>query len=642
MQVDLEEIWRLSNAGHIEIEFDNGVVMQTNGRRTIFSRYIWEIHRQYSKLPILPSHHMGGMVVGTKTHLDLLAVAVWNCYDIYKAEGIDVDREHLMRLSYQITNMIYNDFSLNLEEYVTTISALDFVHVLKHEVIEKANKELIESDVVREADITKAHAIIKKVLLDPHELPDNTVAKAAKSGMVSMGQIIQCVSARGMATDIDSHIFRNAIRTGFAKGMHTLEDVLKESRSASKSLYFQKDPMRKSEYFNRNIQLSSATLCNLHHCDCGSTSYLPVTVSGQKLLKSMTGIHYLDPESQTEKTIHRDSSELVGRTIMIRSVLTCKHPDPYGVCVRCFGELGLSIPYKTNLGHVSASELQSKVAQLLLSNKHLDSSATSDVIRISEFDSQFINLGAEENSLYLSKNLVGKKFKLCISENEAPNLVDLKTVSQKDTDKLVPYRLSELSYIYFTVVEGDLEMTYPVLAASGTRLASLSRKMLKYIKRMGWTNNSDNQYEIDMSEWQWNQPIAELPLKHFSTVDYMLSIESFIKGGGNRGNKSIMSYEEPSAALMAFHDLVSLKLDCHLSYLQVIILATMVEDKVFRDYRLPTIKENGQTTHYRQQMRLRSLAAAMAYQSQADIIFSPESFIVTNRPKHPLDYLLME
>lgn len=640
LELSLKEVWRFNNEGWMEVEFDDGEVIRTQGRRTIFSRYTWEIHHLYPETPLLKRHHIGDQLVGTRTHLDLISHGLWDCRDAYLELNVEVDLEYLSRLAYEITNQIYNDFQLETEEYVTSISALDFVRVLKNQRVAAINHEIMTKPHVREGDVTRAQDELKKILLDPNEITDNAVANAARSGMVTMGQIIQCIGPRGMATDIDSHIFKNAIRTGFAKGLYTLEDMLKESRSASKSLYFQKDPMRRSEYFNRNIQLSTATLKNLHPGDCGSRDYLHVTINNKKLLRDMAGIHYYDVEAGKELTIWKDSTHLIGKTLPIRSVLTCQHHDRYGVCTRCFGELGHSIPKWTNLGHVSASVLQSLVTQLLLSNKHLDSSAVADAIRLSEFDQNFIALGGNENNIYISKGLKGKKFKICINEAEAPNLVDVKTVNS--ADELIPYRLSELNYAYFIIDgEDNSTVTYPVTVSSGTRLASLSRHMLRYIKKHGWIINEDHQYEIDMSHWNFDHALVELPQKHFSTVDYMFSIESFIKGGAGRGKKSIMSYSTASAALMAFHDLVSLKLDCHLSYLQVIILATMAQDREGRNYNLPMPRKDGQTTRYRQQMRLRSLSAAMAYQGQADIIYSAESYLIKNRPEHYLDWLLV-
>lgn len=635
VKMTVDEVWELPD-GPMKLQFDDGVI-ETNTRATIFSRYIWEIHRTYPKTPLKMSHHIRDNRLGSSTHIDLLSAAAWDCYDAYLDKG-GVDTEVLSKMAYDITNRIYNDTSRRLEEYVTSISILDFLDVMDHPIIDQANRLVRPSRETTEHTIERTYDIIKKVLMDPNELKTNGVAKAAKSGLVSMGQILQCVGPRGNATDIDSHIFKNPILKGFAHGITSLEDGMKESRSASKALFFTKDPMAKSEYFNRNVQLSAATLSNLHRVDCGSKAYIPFTVKPGDL-HDLQGIHYWDAEAKKLKTVRTSDKQLLGKTIQMRSVFTCRHPDPYGVCVVCFGELGLSVPNDTNIGHLCSSELQSQVGQRILSTKHEDGSATVEDLVLSDYDRRYLRTGSVNNVLHIAEALVGKKFSIQISEEEADTLNDL--IHVKDVKTLIPSRISEISTLLFVIDHGDKTESAPVIVSLGNRLSSLTWAALDYIKRVGWTTTIEGRYSIDMSGWNKKDPLLELPLKHFSTVDYMKTIEAMIKGNSRKGMLSLMDYETPSAALMGFHDLVSSKLRVNISHLQTIILSTMIRSDEERDYRLPMPRESGKFGAYTRIMALRSLSAMMAYQGQAAVIFSPESYVITNRPKHPLDDLLM-
>lgn len=633
-----DQVWNLPD-GPITLTFDSGEQLVTTVRKTIFSSYIWAIHRQYPKTPLEPRHHVAttGIRLSAKSHLDLLSHAIWDCYDAYATSYIDL--EVLAKHAYDITDEIYNDFTLRLEAYVTSISALDFVECLTNPAISKLRNDMFKADGVGEFNPDSTNSKIQKVLMTDVSLNGNAIAQIARSGLVRSGQIIQCIGARGKPTDIDSHIFRKPILSGFATGLTNLADLMMESRSASMSLYFTKDPMKKSEYFNRNIQLSCATLSNLHLEDCGSRNYLPVSINNGSLLKDMVGICYYDEGSNSEKIIRKESRHLIGTVVKIRSVFTCQHPDRSGVCVRCFGELGLSIPRGTNLGHVCSSETQSKVGQLLLSNKHYVGSASADKIFINDYDKQFITTGKGDNYIYINPYLNGSMYSIVVAEAEAANLSDIHAVD--NVASLVPYRLSEITNVSFICGKEDNNTTYPVCVSSGVRTASLSRDMLKYLKKRKWELDSDGNYVINMDEWDVTKPFMELPLKHFSTLDYMLQIEGFIKGGSTKGRQSIMKYETPIAALMAFYDLVSLKLDVHLSYLQAIVLSTMVQSRPERDYRLPLPRESGTPAHYKQLMDLRSLAPKMAYQGQLAAIYTPASYLIRNRPQHPLDFMLL-
>ena len=636
LNMDAATLWSLPN-GPIEIAFDDAVVV-TRVRQTIFSYYAWDVHRVYPDLPLLSKHHMGTKRITPKTHTDLLSRIIVDCRDHYRSKGTEIDNELLGELAYDITNNIYNVFTIKLQGYVRTLSALDFSRVVKHPVINKALRDLEESGGLGTMTVNKCNEIIEHTLLTSPDLVGNGIAEALRSNLVSVGQVMQCVGARGYATDIDSSVFRKPIITGYARGVTKIVDMLQDSRSAAKSLFFQRTPMQKSEYFNRACQLSAATLQNLHMRDCGNRDYQPITISTKRLLKDMVGKYFYDESIGSERPIRPYDSGLIGKTIPVRLIFSCKDRDRSGVCYKCFGELAFSIPSRTNIGHVAASEVQSKVAQLLLSNKHLDSSANVDKIQIEEYESRYFTTGVEENGLYFAKPLHHQKLSIVVGKEDAQNLSDLNVVSS--ADQLSPYRIAELSYVQL-YNNKEPEKAVELSVMSGTRKAVFTKKALRYIKQKGWAINDNGNYIIDLSDWDMKESFMELPLKHFSTVDYMQNIEGFIKGGVTKTEDSIMSYSTPAAALMAFHDLVSLKLDVNIVYLETIILSTMVQSLQERDYRLPYPRQEGQFAYYSQQMMMRSLSAAMAYQNQGVVLYSPTSYLIQNRPPHYLDSLVI-
>lgn len=634
-----DTIWEMFDKPkyYVDVQFDDGVAT-VKGRAIIFTYYIWAIHQMYPLTPLLKEHVISG-IFNTKTHLDMLSKVIMEaCYDVYADKGINV--EVLAKHAYDITNKIFNVFSIRLEEYVTSLNALDFVEVLENPVINNIRHQMFENNGYGEFNPDASNNKIEKALLEEPSLAHNTIAKISRSGLVRMGQIVQCIGARGSATDIDQRIFLKPILTGFATGLTELGDMMKESRSASQSKFYQKDPMRKSEYLNRNIQLSSAKLYQIHYSDCGSKDYLPININTKRLLKDMDGISYLDEETNTEKVIRPNSTHLIGKLVKIRSLFTCKHPDRYGVCVKCFGELGINIPEYTNLGHVCSAETQSKVGQLLLSNKHFIASAVAVALWLDDYTKNFLATGKGDSYLYLSPKLKNSTIKLIVKESQATNLGDIFAVDNVNT--LVPYRLSEITNVEFELQNGETLTRYPVTVANDVRTASFTMQTLRYLRDHKWEYDESGNFIIDLSDWNFDKPLFELPQKHFSTLDYMLNIEGFIKGSSTRGRKSIMAYETHSALIMAFHDLVSLKLDVPLSYLQAIALSTMVQSRTERDYRLPMPRSEGMPTHYKQLMDLSSLAATMAYQGQTNALFSCASYILKDRPPHPLDWLLLK
>ena len=113
-----------------------------------------------------------------------------------------------------------------------------------------------------------------------------------------------------------------------------------------------------------------------------------------------------------------------------------------------------------------------------------------------------------------------------------------------------PFRISEVRFMEFKVKAKETISTL-VQVQSDTRIGSLSRDMLKFIDEKGYTIGENGEYRVKMEGWDFNKPLIELPMKHFDTVDYMHSIESFIKGTAAKNAKTLTSFTTPAAALAA-------------------------------------------------------------------------------------------
>ena len=129
-----------------------------------------------------------------------------------------------------------------------------------------------------------------------------------------------------------------------------------------------------------------------------------------------------------------------------------------------------------------------------------------------------------------------------------------------------------------------------------------------------------------------------MPMKQFSTPEFMNSIEKFIRG--DVGNvKPMIKYDTIEEGISAFHDLISDKLSINIANLEIIMLSCMITNET--DYRPPIDKMQGQLAKYSDIMFNRSMAPYMAYQTQSKAFRSEKSFIYKNRPPHPLDKLLL-
>lgn len=627
------DLWNLPD-GPMKVVFDDGV-LETYTRATVYSAYMWGFYAKYPKTPALMSHHLGKARVGGDTHMELLNRVLWDCYDTYLWAGEELDLESMSKDIYEYTNQIYNDFTYRLEANVRSINITHFIQVIHHPKIRAANDSVIEDNRL---SIEQAWRTIEKVLKDPKELIDNPVAKAAKNGLVSMMQIRQCVGPRGPVTDVDSNYFKHPVTRGYVHGLRSLEDSMKESRSAAKSALFTEKPLQDTEYFNRQLQLLCDTVERVHPGDCGTEGYVEWRVRAGDL-KDLAGKYYIT--DQGLKRVDVKDDWLKGEVIKLRSVLQCDHPDPRGVCSVCMGALALSIPRYTCIGHVSATALCEQVTQSVLSVKHVDSASGVDGIELSEYDQQYLKVGADPNQLLLADRLSNRRVLLTVSAKEAELLSDIMYV--EDVRTLPIARITEITEIQLTIIGKEREATVTLPVAIGNRKGSFTHELLDYIKEHNWTLTRTGNYQFDLTQWNTLQPLFELPRKHENMLDYMATIERFIKATseGSNGHRTLRDCPTYESALMEFHTLVASQLSVNIAHLEVIIKATTVRSSVDHDYRLPKYGNKVEFATFNELMNNRSMTVPMAFQDQKKVLLDPASYVYKHRPSHPMDPLLI-
>lgn len=628
----------------LNVEFDNGVV-QTTGRELILSQYFWEFHRRYPQTPLLIEHLMDPKVRLNKgTSLQLIGSAFWSVWDTYCGE---VSLNDLQLTAYEVTNTIYNEIVYRIPQYVTSISAKDFVDVLRHPELVEA----LTNAVPTQSSIAHVGRVVQKILTREGDLVGNRQAESAKSNLVSAGQQNQLSGVRGLVTDIDSNVFPHAMMTGYAKGMHKLHDYAIESRSASKALFFAKDPLAEVEYLNRQLQLLAQSMRHLFKGDCGSEVMLPLVMSTSADLKTYQGkYYYVDDPTENKPVLYRITTadkHLLGQKVYVRSPLGCRCLPHQGVCQACLGEISLQIPDNANLGHLSVIELCSGVSQNVLSTKHLDGSSTIDPFFIAEGDRAFLVAGKKDSQINLNPGLASRKPVLTVTQTEAFNLTELNHV--KDLTVLPITRISEIEMVTLTV--DDLlspdRLAIDVAVSVGTRKSSFTTAFLAYIKRKGWNATEGRGYEIDLSDWDFSRPVFELPLKNINTMEFMSEVADIIKfkrlrrRRDKRAKEMARSLDELSALVVELHDTVNKRFTFNIAHCELILSLCLVRDAKSGDYRFPYPDEPREFAPFKELMNGRSMSVPYAFEKHGQTLLNIDSFLQPERPSHPMDRIYL-
>ena len=134
--------------------------------------------------------------------------------------------------------------------------------------------------------------------------------------------------------------------------------------------------------------------------DCGSQNYIKYTVKSAKHLKSIRCRYYRHNPNGMEHMTDGTDTDLIGKTIYLRSPITCAGPrNGMGICRKCYGDL-YHINYDVNIGKIAAEILSSQLSQRLLSAKHLLETEIRKMQWNAEFEDYFI---IDVNSIVLNE-----------------------------------------------------------------------------------------------------------------------------------------------------------------------------------------------------------------------------------------------
>jgi hypothetical protein len=645
------ELWD-TLTGEFIIVFDNGE-LQVDARHTLYSSYCWEFHRRYPGAPVLMEHHvqhlLGDGRVSAKTQLRLTGAVLWTVHDhmvpgMPEAQAIKF-RFELAEVAYRISNTMYNDMSYRLEDYVVSLDILDFLEVHDHPNIRQAY-ELSTND---RTSIDRIYDSITATLGKTKEMRHNPLSQLFRSNLVNKNQVMQCLGPRGYVTDTDSVSFPEPIMVGYFEGFRKFSDSLMESRSAAKSLAFSKSPLQDAEFFSRRLQMMCMAVKNLHHVDCGSTEYLhwyvrPATFDNKGNvqyagdLKQLVGKIYHDDASGKLTAVKAGDKHLIGKNIRLRSVLHCMHPDPAGVCSVCYGELSLSVPENTNLGHMNSASMTQKSSQNVLSVKHLDGTAVVEAIVLDEGDKKFLKVSSDGNTYLLNDALKGSKVSVLVRADWAAGITDVHEV--RNINDLNITRVSEMDQIGL-IVDNGKTIASPVInvAVSNRRRASLTYAMLKHLRKKNWTVDELGNYVIDMDGWDYNEPFLSLPLKHVNMSDHSRDIASMLESSVREMIKRDR-VATPAAVLVELFNLVNERLSVNLAVLEIVLYGEMIVSAAKMDYSLPKPWTRSAMGVMKLTIRYRSIAPHMAFQEHQKVFVDPQSYTLTNRPDHVMDGVL--
>lgn len=645
--------------GEFIVLFDDGVEVVMKSQEVIFSSYFWDIHRQLPWLPLNSDHCVTAFtkkgLLTSNTHIKFAERVFWFVVDTATAKGIKFETNEVDALNeviYRKSNDLYNYACTELESAVISTDLEDYYELLNYPPI----KKIVDLIQATEESIASVYLQVTEIIMKDPTVATNALVVSARSGMVRMGQLLQCIICRGFVTDIDSMIFPEPSMGSFVEGYKDYYSLFIDTRTAAKSLFFSAKLLRMTEYNSRKLQILCQSVQTVHPGDCGSKEYLHFLIKGNEYnpdgsmakkgdIERFAGLNFLDEETNQLRELKPEDSKYIGKVLRFRSPLAgCAHPDPHGVCSICFGGMYKVIPEHTNIGYMLAAALMQILSQSILSVKHVDTSSSSALVLLTPYQSKYLEIDVSGKAYHFNRGLVGKRLIMTVNETEMSTIASLQNVD--NFDSVVPSHFSDLS---MTVLEVGGDDTYAEMESVGLDLSSEKRnaffttEALAYIKQKGWIKRDKNVI-LDFTDWDNTKPFAALPQRHFNNADHAKDIAELIQGRSSLKDDKNKRKQDGTVVdyFTDFYNMVNSRLDVPAVILMHIIYGASIRDSAAGDYRLPRANTRREMGLSAKTVPARSMGAAMGYEYHVRELFqTTQGFDPKQSSSHPMDVFVM-
>jgi hypothetical protein len=250
--------------------------------------------------------------------------------------------------------------------------------------------------------------LFEKVSQEISKNEDNILNLVFKSGArLKSVQLLKAASNTGIPTDIYGKAFAENIRNSLLDGL-TPEEYFITGDSARLALAVRQEAIPKGGELQRKFFFTTGILKLAPEIeDCGTEKYYDITIKNKDHLKLLNHRWHFDGEL---KKIDINDDSLIGRTLHLRSPMTCKCED-YRICKKCFGD---KTPESINLGSTIGAALSEGIIQSVLRTHHFGGAfiATEDkhlldIMRRSEFKAPDTIIGRPEDIEYIVEYLNG-------------------------------------------------------------------------------------------------------------------------------------------------------------------------------------------------------------------------------------------
>lgn len=287
-----------------------------------------------------------------KKSLEKIFYRIMNDFDAQEGSKIisDIQKEAFKMSSLLSKSFKIETFTPSQEWKKKKDAFLDEFDDLSHQEIIKRKKELMD-DLVSE--------------LKQHNIGVVDGMESRVSGKMSKEALESLFISKGMASDIEGNISK--VKHGINDG-YNVDEFYKSAAEARKGQFYKSTAVQDPGYLSRKVVMANAHI-SANKDDCKTKKYMPLYISN-KNLEYIQGRYFLNEEKDQLEKITYDHSNLIGKTIKLRSPLFCKDKD--GICKTCYGELQEKLNTK-NIGVLAGGVINNVLVNAMMGLRHKSS-----------------------------------------------------------------------------------------------------------------------------------------------------------------------------------------------------------------------------------------------------------------------------
>ena len=503
-----------------------------------------EIQKYYHKqIEILDESFIIGTMMSDQLRVGLESRVI-KILDDY---GIPFDRtSELLKIVIERYQELSIEFAMTSKSSVMTYESMFLNDYMKSEKIRELNNIEIPQEM-QTSDVEDLLRNKTKELFIEFQRTKNPIWYVSKAGNhIKEKQIQELYISFGQIPDVSGNVIPYTMRgNGFSTGYIDPASYYIAATGARLSSIMNKAHMGEAGYLSRNLILISRTMVlSRTKFDCGTKHLLQITVRDSTFLHRLENKWYCEHLGETLKLVHyADCKHLIGKTIWIRSLITCAGGDE--VCHVCYGRDSHLVMDMPGMAIFNTEVYSEPVSQRILSTKHLLFTAANRLIFNKSFFRYFkYNAGdvylkdLEEWDESIPTNNLSIRIESC-------NVI---AVNKQDISEYNTFgnNIESPFYIYNTYTKEYEEIE--IVNYESMFIDSFSMKSFKLVEDK---NNNKQYYEISLESLSRDLDgrLLSIDIKNNGLTDNLYTIMNLI-------NKDASKYDDYSKLAQDFFEIL--------------------------------------------------------------------------------------